>query len=639
MLFLFLAQGLNILAQEEGKRDSLLRALEELDEGAREEQVDILLELGRGLYRRNPDSAMTYVDRAQKLAAAEGYKKGVTESANLKGVIHYIQGEYPQALPFWERVLDMKKERGTPNEVANIRNNLGLLYQEVGAYAKALEQHQKAYWIRDSLDKKKLVAKSFNNLGIAHYQRSNLDRAAFYYRKALRLKKEVGQGDLHRTQNNLAIVLKERGKTAKALELHRKAEKKARANEDLYHRAQYLTNIGNDFRKMEKWDSAQAYYRKAMELFEKLGSKDGQLSVAIAQAKLFFQEGRLQEAFKAAKETYERADKDSLVASLSEKIELTGSLAEIKAAMGDHKKAYKYEQEKEQLKDSLNTQEKEQRIQALEAHFHTRQQVNELEQQQKEAERAKRRTMWLASGGGLLLLLISAFLFIAYRQKKKANQLLQDQNQQISKQKEERDLLLQELHHRVKNNLQLILSLLNLQTPRIKDPEALEIHRDSKNRVRSMGLLHAKMYNLRELDRNQFERFVQELGQHLLETYGMEGRIELELDVEAEGLGSHTLTPLALILNELLANSLKYGFKGREEGWVRVRIHPEEGSYYLLEVRDNGTGFEEPAPKENAMEQDGLEIVESLTEQLEGELQWKNVEEGACVEVRFKNLD
>lgn len=625
--------------EKRSELDSLISALERSEKTANESRIDLLVKIGRQLYPSDPDSAMSYVDKAEQLARTIDDRSGLVSSANLKGVIHYLQGEYAKVLPYWKRVLKLKKEKGTPPEIANIRNNLGLLQQKMGAYVKAMKQHQAAFRIRDSLELLKGVAESSNNLGIVHYQKGDMVRAENYYKRALKLKKQNGWTDeLYRNYNNLGLVFREKGQDARALKFYRKAIKLARKKEDRFHMGRYHLHIGNAFRAMDEHDSAFYHFKRAFQLHKEMGNKGGELDALIGQAEFFIEKGELQKAVRFAREAYRLSD---TVASLANKKEASDILSKVSAAMGNYKKAFKHKNESVEIQDSLWSQEKEKQVAKLEARFQASQKEKELKalrMEQREAELKQQRTLLIAIGGGGGLLLLLAFLVYGYRQKKKANELLAEQNNKVRKEKEEKELLLQELHHRVKNNLQLILSLLNLQTDRIKDEEALQIHKDSQNRVRSMGMLHDKIQHVGELDRTQFEHFVRELSDHLVETYGMKDSLELQLQIEAEGLGAKTLTPVALILNELLSNALKYGFKEGETGAVFVSVRPGQGECYLLEVRDNGLGFGDFEESDEA-HGDGMDIVRSLTEQLEGELLKKERERGACLQVYFKNID
>jgi two-component sensor histidine kinase len=193
--------------------------------------------------------------------------------------------------------------------------------------------------------------------------------------------------------------------------------------------------------------------------------------------------------------------------------------------------------------------------------------------------------------------------------------------------------LLQEIHHRVKNNLQVISSLLNLQSNYVKDHQTLEVIRESINRIRSMSLIHQSLYQQKDFVRSDFAKYVQELAHNLIETYQNEScTVELIIEVEKMRLSLDDSVPCGLILNELISNALKYAFADRNEGSVTVRME-QHSDYCVLEVRDDGIGFPENfAPEE--VESLGIELVHTLTEQLDGELTMEN-KDGAYVRVSW----
>lgn len=183
----------------------------------------------------------------------------------------------------------------------------------------------------------------------------------------------------------------------------------------------------------------------------------------------------------------------------------------------------------------------------------------------------------------------------------------------------EKDVLLREVHHRVKNNLQVISSMLNLQARYIKDKKALEMCRECQNRVRSIALVHEKSYQSKGLSRLDFSDHVRSLVSHLFRSYGVRSdRIALSIHVEDVDLGIDAAIPCGLIINELVSNSLKHAFpQGKGEISVGLRQH---GDRYILVVRDNGVGLPEGLDFPNT-ETLGLQIVNALTDQLGGSIE------------------
>ena len=185
---------------------------------------------------------------------------------------------------------------------------------------------------------------------------------------------------------------------------------------------------------------------------------------------------------------------------------------------------------------------------------------------------------------------------------------------------EEKVVLLKEIHHRVKNNLQVISSLLNLQSKTIQDEKSLEILKDSQNRVRSMALVHEKLYRSSDLARIDFGQYVRDLAGLLLRTYKVEpGQITLALDVDDVHLGVDRAVPCGLIISELVSNGLKHAFPNGREGAIRVACSGRNGDF-MLTVSDNGVGFPEEVDFRRT-ESLGLQLANTLVDQLEGTIE------------------
>lgn len=194
--------------------------------------------------------------------------------------------------------------------------------------------------------------------------------------------------------------------------------------------------------------------------------------------------------------------------------------------------------------------------------------------------------------------------------------------EQISASLREKEVLLKEIHHRVKNNLQVTSSLLKLQSGHIQDPRALEMFTESQNRIRSMALVHEKLYQSSDLSRINICEYIQSLSTLLFRSYSAEAnRIGLRLDGEPIYLPVDAAVPCGLILNELISNCLKHAFPGGRQGEIRVRVAQEgEGGQALLSVADNGVGLP-PGLDLQQTESLGLQLVRMLTLQLHGTLE------------------
>jgi PAS domain S-box-containing protein len=202
----------------------------------------------------------------------------------------------------------------------------------------------------------------------------------------------------------------------------------------------------------------------------------------------------------------------------------------------------------------------------------------------------------------------------------------------------EKEVLLQEIHHRVKNNLQVISSLLDLQSQRFTDQVALEVFQESQNRIKLMSLVHETLYKYKDFVKLNFSEFVKTLTDYLFRAYQKEaGEITLELKLEQVKLKLDKAIPCGLIISELISNSLKYAFPNQIPGKISLSLNHDEHNYINLIIQDNGVGF--PVDWESGKGKSlGMQLVNILTNQLEGTIEI-NHRMGSEFKIRFLELD
>jgi PAS domain S-box-containing protein len=198
----------------------------------------------------------------------------------------------------------------------------------------------------------------------------------------------------------------------------------------------------------------------------------------------------------------------------------------------------------------------------------------------------------------------------------------------------EKESMLQEIHHRVKNNLQVISSLLSLQASNVTQPDAYNVLVESQNRVRAMALVHETLYQSRDLADVDLSRYLGELCGHLFRSYGVDpARVRLEVDIETANVSLDKTIPCGLLVNEIISNSLKHAFPGNRAGKITVRARAEQEGRLRLTIGDNGVGL----PIDLVVDQTkslGLKLIQILTEQLSGDLTIER-SEGTRFELSF----
>ncbi|MEZ4930855.1 MAG: sensor histidine kinase [Saprospiraceae bacterium] len=198
---------------------------------------------------------------------------------------------------------------------------------------------------------------------------------------------------------------------------------------------------------------------------------------------------------------------------------------------------------------------------------------------------------------------------------------------------QENELLLKEIHHRVKNNLQTISSLLSLQSESITDKSALDAVQESKNRVASMALIHQKLYQGENLAAIEMRDYFETIGKAIKDSFGEKAEnVSLEVNMPEIELDVDTAIPIGLITNELITNSLKHAFPDRHDGKISITLNQEKNGLFTLQIADNGhseNGSE--TKKEKGF---GTLLVQLLTAQLGGKLEKSN-ESGTATMIQF----
>jgi len=207
---------------------------------------------------------------------------------------------------------------------------------------------------------------------------------------------------------------------------------------------------------------------------------------------------------------------------------------------------------------------------------------------------------------------------------------------QIASSLREKEFLLKEIHHRVKNNLQVISSLLSMQADKATDPKVIDSLTDSQNRVKSIALVHEKLYQSKSLDQIEYGDYLTKIVNHLFDTYNInQSRITCTIHAENIFVDINQAVPCSLIINEMLTNSLKYAFPDGGKGGIMIDF-TKDAKNYMLTYHDTGIGIPEEVTFERS-ESLGMKLIYGLTQQLNGTAILKR-EEGTTFIVTFPCL-
>ena len=240
----------------------------------------------------------------------------------------------------------------------------------------------------------------------------------------------------------------------------------------------------------------------------------------------------------------------------------------------------------------------------------------------------------------LLIGLASLILTFTYGQtiKKKLNSSLGGSQNELIEKLKEKDTLLKEVHHRVKNNLQTVCSLLNMQSRGTDDEQMKNLIKSSQNRVMAMAMVHEMLYLRDDLTAIDYKPYVFKLTEYLVKSVkGPDSKVKLIIDVPDIVLGIDTAIPLGLLINETITNSLKYGIKDDAEGEIHIELQKKDKDDYVLTIGDNGVGIAESVDPKTTKSL-GLKLIHNLARQLKGSITRDWSREGTNYIVKFKDI-
>ncbi|WP_431241862.1 histidine kinase dimerization/phosphoacceptor domain -containing protein [Flavobacterium sp. P21] len=313
---------------------------------------------------------------------------------------------------------------------------------------------------------------------------------------------------------------------------------------------------------------------------------------------------------------------------------------------GNYKGALKHFQNFKLVSDSMFRSKKNKEIEELKIAYETENKEQKIKQLDKETdlqETALKKSKLLNTvsiSSLVLLVLIIALLYNSYRLKQKNNAELELKEKEINQKNinlrhllDEKEWLLKEIHHRVKNNLQTVISLLNSQSAYLENDMALSAIKNSQHRIHSMSLIHQKLYNSENISTINMPNYIKELVEYLRESFSLGQRIRFELKIDPLELDVAQAVPLGLILNESITNSIKYAFPDDKSGMIYVTLVASSENKYLLTIADNGIGFDAniSAKKINSF---GLSLIKGLSDDLEANFSMEN-KNGTILKIEF----
>ncbi|MCG2612402.1 sensor histidine kinase [Flavobacterium sp. SM15] len=498
-----------------------------------------------------------------------------------------------------------KKGASFPLWSYNIKSNL---YAQLYLFDKAIPQLKSEIkeLVKNPEHDSLIIPSAYNDLGFYYSVNDNIDSAYHYYNLAMRIAdrslkrhdNETYQRLMGLVKGNLAVLkIKEKDYRSAIPLLEADAATELKTNNNKNGAIRSLILLYECYSKLNNLPAAQ----KSIEQIEQLMNNDISPKVKVSYYK---------------------------------------TKAELLKSLHHEDKAYLFYEKAFKLSDSINNKEQRTLLAGNDILYQLEEKDNVIEKQQVDLEKKQKGILSIVAVALGIILITTLFYLYNSRKKRKEIELKNDEisnkNKTIRESLAEKEMLLKEIHHRVKNNLQIISGILELQNLTVSDENAKIILKEGQARIQSIALIHKTLYQSENFSSVPLESYLKELI-HAIQTTYRNSATKIETNVKAENieLNINTAIPLSLIINEIITNCFKHAFTGKENGVISITISKENNQYKLV-VQDNGIGLPEDFnPKK--LKSIGFDLIQGLTKQLEGNFNFEN-ENGTKISIFFKEI-
>jgi two-component sensor histidine kinase len=568
-------------------------------------RLKILNDLGYYYHTRNLNKALELINLGLNEALQQ-------KSKYWQGKLEVSQGAIllrMEELDLAELVLERAISKTPESESWLLYTNLGYVYERRGDLGKAFDFAAKTLKIGETYGDQKAIAMAYSDISNLFWKQGKFDVGLEYGLKSIEIFEKRGINDLDYDFT--------------------------------------LHVVGNNLVELKRLDEAEVYFQKSIQIGEKYGFYNNLSDSYIALSELYAQKADFVKAVDSGKEALKYAEllendfmimrsylslgkasnaagnfnaaSDFLGKSIQvatpefgDKYYLSLFYSELsKALEGGQQFALALEASRkyDQLRQDVFTDQANEQISLLQTQMELSQKESTIKLQEAKLARSIIIQVFIL----ILAAILVVFLFILYRillRKKKYSLLLENKNL-------EKEFLLKEIHHRVKNNLETISSLLSLQTAKVQNEEIRRIMEETQNRVQSMGMIHQRLYQGENMKEIEMKGFFESLGIHIIDSFDVSKRVQFFADMDPIMLDIDLAVPIGLIVNELISNSLKYAFPDNRFGEIRVRLLEKDNHLFLM-VTDNGVGRTSDPPIQGTGF--GTELIRLLTIQLDGKM-------------------
>ncbi len=552
---------------------------------------------------KRDDSAFYYY----KLSLSPRFKSANdtlnASSLNALGTLLQRKGMLDSAIYYFSDALYLYQQHGKRGNAMAVEINLAMAYKEIGLYEVALDTLLNALDYLERRPPGAYLIICYNTQGNICLKTGDYQDALVSFNNAVHAAQAAG------IDAYIAPLLNNKGETF--LRLHRydsalsyliRAENIKRNARDTKALGKTLNLLGETYMALGDERRATSLLQEALAIHTAADSRIDEVIVLHNLIELQLRQRRYAEAG----ELLDRAERLARTGRAPDYLrQLLEQRLALYRAMHPNDLTVKIVEELLMVKDSLLNKDKAQSLQALNIQYKTRQ---NLEQLAKMGQEAIQHQQWINGliGLAMAVTIVVIVIYLLYRS--------------TQQNKKKAETLFKELNHRVKNNLQILSSVLSLQSQNVKDDDALQAIKSSESRVNAMALIHKKLYrddNNRTID---MKEYVEELGDFLVHTYGFTtDRLQLRIQCDAVSIDVDKAIPIGLILNELVSNALKYAFDKHPAPALEIRVHAPRAGEVRIDVRDNGVGMGPKKTREGSGSF-GLKMVNMLIKELKGKV-------------------
>ncbi|WP_460972144.1 sensor histidine kinase [Spirosoma migulaei] len=630
-------------------------------------RAQLYYDIANAFYKQGQsDSAETYLKLVAQLSQQLNYQVGLGDYNRLQGVIRMHQGLYEEALICYQAAITHYTKAGKPALSSPVYNNMGWLYKMMGdsqhvlnLTKQGLAHIQQAIALNQRFNLTAQLVDNYINAGIIYEDMGQYPIGRDYFFKAIAINDQLHAGaEAYRVlYNNLGKNYNVTGQYQTAITYLKKAITINLPLKKLSSLAHNYRNLSFAYRGLNRPDSAVYYAEKSLDAVKAAKESPLTSSVYGELARAYAAVGNYQKAYaavtmhKRVEDSLMTLDKTRTIAQLQGRYALqqANALATIKAnlELAETQAIAQVEARKAKeiaLIESEETRriaqikamaevEKAKAVAELETKYDTQKKITQIAQLDQHNQQRAQKIKYMTGGLGILLVLLST-LVAQYFIIRQTNQRLSIQNsiitansQQLGNQADQLRVLMKELHHRVKNNLAIVSSLLKLQSNRLDDEKAIQAVRVGQQRVEAMSLIHQRLYQTDQLTTVNMAEYLTDLADSLIQAYGYQrDTFDLQLNVDLPELDVDVAIPLGLIVNELATNAFKYAYLAGQRPLLRIELQQnrhEGRTGMTLEVQDNGPGIDlSDGQQLNPRNSFGKRLITSLSEQLDGHGEW-----------------